>query len=131
MSIFLKAAALVLVAVILNQLLSAQGKHFGILLSILVCCGVCMLAMEYFQKVLELFRTLKRLGSWDDALYEILLKCVGIGILSEITTMICADGGNSAMGKAIGLLSGILMIWIALPLFDGVLTLIERLLGGV
>jgi stage III sporulation protein AD len=120
-----------MIAVILIQFLSGHGKQFGLILSLLVCCGICLAAMEFLKEVLTFFRKLEDLGNWNGDLYGILLKCVGIGLLSEITGLICADSGNAAMGKAIGLLSSVLMIWIALPLFSGILDLIGRLLEAL
>lgn len=125
----MKAAALVLSAVILAQLLTNQGKHFAILLTTAVCCMVCGIAMQYLEQILSFFGSLQAIGQWDDQLFTILLKSVGIGILAEITALICADSGNSAMGKTIHILSCAVILWLSLPLFTGLMDLITEIMG--
>ena len=64
-------------------------------------------------------------------LIAILLKAVGIGILSEITCMICTDSGNAALGKVIQFLTSAVILWLCIPLFTQLIELIEGVLGAV
>ena len=104
MDIFLKATAGVLLAIIISMVLSKQGKDFSLLLILCVCCMVAAVALSYFQEIFDFIKSLESLGNLNHNFISILFKSVGIGILSEITVLICTDSGNSALGKVIQIL---------------------------
>jgi hypothetical protein len=56
---------------------------------------------------------------------------IGIGILSEISALICADAGNSSLGKALQILGGTAMLWLSLPVFRTLVDLIRSILGAL
>ena len=89
------------------------------------------LAMEYLEPVMVLLRRLEELGQLDGSMVGILLKCVGIGLITEIAGMVCTDSGNGSMAKALQLLGTAAVLWLAVPLFDGLLTLIQEILEGL
>lgn len=61
MSLFWKAAAAVLLAVVLGLSLGKQ-KDIGVLLTMAVCCMVAMIAISYLEPVLDFLRELETLG---------------------------------------------------------------------
>lgn len=131
MDIFIKAVAGVLVAAIVTLILAKQGKDFSVLLVICVCCMVTVTALGYLQKIMDFLNLLQIKGNLNKDLIAILLKSVGIGVLSEITGMICTDSGNAALGKVIQFLSASVILWLCIPLFTQLLELIESVLGAV
>ncbi len=131
MDIFIKAAAGVLIAVVVSLILSREGKDFSILLVICVSFMVGVTALSYVEKILEFIRSLESVGNLNSQLLAILFKSVGIGLICEITTMICADSGNSALGKMIQILSTVVILWLCIPLFSKLLELIQQVLGGI
>ena len=131
MDIFIKASAIALVSVVLGIILSKQNKDISLLLTVSVCCAIAVAAFSYLHPIIDFFRTLKEIGKLDSQLFSILLKAVGIGLLSEVAALICADFGNSALGKTLQLLSTIVILWISLPLFNNLIELIQRILEAV
>lgn len=131
MEIFIKAAAGVLIAAVISLILSKQGKDFSVLLIIIVCCMVAATAMTYLQKIISFLQLLQQKGNLNGELIAILLKSVGIGILSQITSLICTDSGNAALGKVIQLLSTCVILWLCIPLFTELLELVEGVLGAL
>ena len=131
MDTFMKAAGLVLIAVVLCLLLSHNQKNFALLLAIAVCCMVSVAALQFLKPVIEFFDRLQKQGGWNNELLEVLLKAVGIGVLADITALICSDSGNSALGKALQFLSCAVILWISLPLFTSLMDLISQILGTI
>lgn len=131
MDVFVKAAALVLTGVILSLVLGKQSREMGMLLSLGICCMVCAAAVGFFEPVLELLWQIRRLSDLDGELVGVLIKAAGIGILSELAGLICADAGESALGKALQLLANGAVLWLSLPLFQALLSLLEEVLGGL
>lgn len=131
MDIFIKATAAVLVGVVLSLVLAKQNKENSLLITVLVCCLVCITAMNYFHPLIEFMRKLERMGGLDPELFSILLKAVGIGLLAEISALICADFGNGAMGKTLQILAVIVILWISLPLLNKLMDLISGILEAI
>ena len=129
MESYLQASAGILIALILILMLGNQSKQIGILLAIGVCTMVVFAAVEYLQPILQFLEDLEHTGNLDSAMVRMLLKISGICVISQICSMICGDCGSASLGKALQLLSNIVILWLALPLFQGLLELIQRILG--
>ena len=129
MGLYWKAAAGVLLAAVL--ILTIRRQEFGILLGMAVCVMVLLAAMEYLEPVMELLRSLEELGELDGDLILILVKAVGIGLVTEIAGLICADSGNASAGKALQLLGTTVILWLSVPLFTALLNLIREILEGL
>lgn len=131
MDVFFKVSAGVLLSVIVSLVLAKQGKEFSALLIICVCCMILAVAVTFFQKIFSFLTTLEQIGSLNKELLSILFKTVGIGLLSEITTLICNDSGNQAMGKALQILSAAVILWLCIPMFSKLIELVESVLKAV
>lgn len=128
---YLKAAAVVLVTVVLGMTLSKHNKDMTFVLSMCVCCMVLGLAMVYIQPILDFIAGLQELGQLDSATAKIMLKAVGIGLVAEIAALICADAGNAALGKALQILASVMVLWMAIPLMQALLDLVQTILGEI
>lgn len=131
MDLFFKATAAVLIAVILILTVHRHEPDIGILLNLAICCMVTAVALGYLSPVFDFLSKLEALGKIDSNMTGILLKTVGIGMVSEIAGIVCADAGNASLGKALQLLGTTVILWMSLPLFDGLLELVQEILGGI
>lgn len=129
MDSFLKYTAGVFLALFLLQTLGSKSKDFGILLIMAVCCMCASSALGFLLPVIEFMKTLADAGSLDDSLIRILLKASGIGIVTEIASMICADSGYAGLGKTLQFLGNGVILWLSLPLLTMMLELIQTILG--
>jgi len=131
MNLYLKVCGAVLVSVILIQSIPADRKEFGLLLSLAACVMVSISAIVYLKPVLSFVQQLQDLGNLEPGVINVLIKTVGIGILGEISGLVCNDAGNSSLGKTIQFLCTSLILWMSLPLFTGLIDLLQRMLGKV
>ena len=131
MGIYLKACAAVLLSVIIILIVGKSSKDFGLVLTVMVCCMVAMAAMEYIQPILEFLSKIEDIGGLDHSMIRILLKVSGIGLISEICSLVCADSGNASLGKVMKLLGCSVMIWLSLPLYAMLIELLQRILGAI
>ena len=128
MGIFIKAVASVILACIFTLILAKQGKDYSVLLALGVSTMVVIVAGVYLQPVIDFVKRLATIGGLDSDMLQILLKSVGIGLLSEFSVLVCKDAGNQAMGKALQILSAGVILWIAIPLLEKFLDLLEKVL---
>ena len=131
MNIVLKAVAGIMITVVILQVLSKQNKDMSVLLVITVCCMVCIAAFHFFKLIVDFLRQLQMTANLNNEMMGIILKVVGIGLLTEITVLICADMGNAALGKSLQILSAAVILWLSLPLFQKLLDLLDAVLGAV
>ena len=131
MDIFLKTAAAVLVTVILYLTISKQNKDISMMIAITGCCLVVLAAITYLKPVIEFINRLKSMIGIETELVNLILKAVGIGMIAEITSLICADSGNASLGKSLQILASAVILWISLPIFDQLLELLNHILGAI
>lgn len=128
---FWQAAAGALVAIVLWLILSRQGRDYALLLSLLVCCMILTVMGRYLEPVLDLVKRLQVLGNLQPEWISVMLKAVGIGLVVELASLICSDAGNASVGKAIQFLGTSVILWLSIPLINGLLDLITQVLGDV
>lgn len=131
MDSFLKTVSGIMIAVVLYQLLSKRDKDIALLLTMLVCSMVAITAVYFLEPVIDFVGQLHTIAELDNQMLEIMLKTVGIGLLAEIVGHICTDAGNNALAKVVQLLATAVILWLALPLFSGLLELLENILGEI
>lgn len=117
-----------MLTVILLQTL--RSSQIGILLGLTACVMVAGAAAAYLEPVTALLDALQETGTLDGDMIAILLKAVGIGLVTEIASMICTDSGNASLGKTFQLLGTAVILWLSIPLFTGLLELIQEILGA-
>ena len=130
MGAYFQVVGIVLTAVFLGLALQKQNKESVLLLGICVCVMVLIAAMSYISPVLDFIESLRALSTVGTDVTQIILKAVGIGIVSEIAETICNDSGNSAMGKTIQYVSACAILWLSLPIMKNLLEMIQQILEG-
>ena len=131
MELYVKAIAGVLITLMLCLALGSKGKEIVVLLALTVCIMAVSAGFSYLSAVLDFFAQLQGLIAVDNHLLNILLKAVGVGLMGEIAGLICSDGGQATLGRAVQILTSAVILWISLPLYTEILTLIKALLDGI
>lgn len=131
MDIFLKAAAGILITVVWSIILAKQGKDISILLVVAACCMVIAVAVSYLKPVVDLLGRLQTIGQIDSGTLSIVLKATGIGVVAEVTSLICTDSGNAALGKTLQFLASAVILWLSIPLLNDLLELLDNILGAI
>ena len=128
MNAYFQTCAAVMLALILILMLK-DGRELGTLLSLGVCCMASIAAMSYLRPVLEFLGTLEALCNLNGDMLGILIKAVGIGLLTEIAGLVCSDAGNASLGKTVQFLGTAVILWLSLPLFQSLMELLQSILG--
>ena len=129
MELFFKVIAAAVAAALICLILGSRSKDYSLLLSIFACCLILMAAASFLKPVLSFFRKLQELGSLDSRILSLLGKAVGISIIGELSSVICTEAGNASLGKLIQLITGLVILWLSLPVFTRLMELIQKILG--
>lgn len=130
MNVFIKVIAGIMIVVVLSLTVS-KHKELSILLTIVACVMTVIAAISYFVPVIDFFKRLQTLTSLNTELISVLLKATGIGILSEVTCLICEDAGQASLSKALKILSSGIMLFLCIPLFTELMDLLSEILVDV
>lgn len=131
MDIILKSIGIAVVAVVICLFIGKQNRDIAILISMAACCIIILYAMRYFEEILVFVDSLKVFGNLDGTFLGILLKTVGIGMIAEITSLLCSDAGNAALGKTVQIIATCAILWTSLPLFTSLIDLLNKILGEI
>ena len=129
MELFWKAIAVSLLTVILGAVMGKKDKDISVLLSIAGCVLVAGFTEVYLSPVVRFLGELESMGNLRSDLLGILLKAVGIGLISEIAAVVCSDSGNAGLGKMIQLIGSVVILWLSIPVFQALLDLVQTILG--
>ena len=131
MDLLFKATAGVLITVVLYHAIPCQRKELAMMLSIAVSCMVCVVAFSFLQPVVDFLKHLQESAKLDNDIVNILVKVVGIALITEVTTLLCNDFGNGGLGKTVQFLAVAATLWLSLPIFYELLDLFESVLMDV
>lgn len=131
MDLFIKAAAISLIVVILWLLLLKQNAEIALMLSVMLCICLFFASVTYFKSIISFFERLSLVTSLDKDMITVMLKAVGASLMSEIVSALCKDAGNAAAGKSLQILAGAVIIWISIPLLEEIMELVEDILGKI
>ena len=130
MEVLLRVAALGILAALLVTVLKKQSPETALLLSLAACVLIALLLVDTLKPLLRFFEKLHKQTGLSEGLLAPMAKSVGIGLLTQISSSVCADAGQGAIARLIELCGGILALSVSLPLFENVLDLIGSIGGG-
>ncbi len=131
MELYWKTAAAVLLTVILVLAVGRQEKDMGTVLSMAVCAMAGTVVISYLEPVMDLLWKLEDMGGLGGGMLGILLKAVGIALVTQMARKICTDAGNGSLGAMLELLGSAVILYLSIPLFDSFLTLLREILGEI
>lgn len=84
---------------------------------------------ELFRNSLSIFHTIAESTGIDSSFVKILLKMVGIGYIVEFSAGILNDFGQNSVADKLVFCGKVIILVLAIPILESVLSLINRLLG--
>ena len=131
MEIFWKAAAVIVLTVILEAAVGKSEKDIAAVLSVTACCIVMTVAMQYLSEVITFLRELAGWFGGSESLMERMLKVSAVALVTELTSLISSDAGNSSLGKAANILGNAAILYLSVPLLDSLLQIIQEITGNL
>ena len=130
MTHFIQALIVAVIGVILGAVIKKTHREMALLLSIAGCVVIGIFLFRLIDPLLDFFLRLRNLAGLDKNILSPVLKSVGIGLLTQITSKICTDAGENAVGSLVELCGSVLTLYVAIPLMEAVLELVEGMGGG-
>lgn len=129
MAYYWKLTAFVLIAVVLWLLLDKREKDLALLLNMAACCILAVGAMVYLEPIIAWIWKLCDTGNLAQDMLKTLLRAVGMGMVSDLTAMLCGDAGNHSLACAVRLFGNCGVLYISIPMMETLINLIQEILG--
>lgn len=120
----LKIAIIAIICIFISSCLKKYNSEFSSIVS--VCGGliIFLLCLDELQEILKYFSTLYEYTDLKFDFLSIVLKIIGVGYITEFTSDIADDFGNSVVSSKVLLGGKIVICGMVLPVIKGLLELI-------
>ena len=129
MELFWKSLGVILTAALLELALKKQEKDLAVLLTVGVIAKAAAAAMQLLKPVQALLEELRALGNLKQESLTLLFKAAGLGLSSELGSLVCADAGNEALAKLIRFLGSAAIVCLSVPMFTALMDCIVEMVG--
>ena len=120
---------LILCACIVTQLVGKDSPDMKVLISLAAIILTAAQYIDSFGAVSRKLGSILDMADIDREYIAILLKALGICIVSQLSADCCRDCGESALAAQIETVARISLLMIALPLYSAVMDLVLALIG--
>ena len=131
MEAYWKAAAIVILTIILGITLEKSQKDIAVALIITACCAVIMVALRYISEVINFLWELTEATGNPNSFLNTLLKITGVALMTEFTGFISSDAGNSSLAKAMQFLGTSVILYLSIPIFEAFFSMIQEILRNL
>ncbi len=128
MDLLLKAAGITVISAVAGTALKKNSPATALLLAIAAAGAVLTMALGITSRVLSFFIKLADASGMSGLELTALGKTVAIAIVSKLVSGVCQDAGQSAAASAVETLGAVTAIAAALPLFEAVYQMAEKIL---
>lgn len=127
MDMIIKCAATALLSCIICLLIKRTNPEMSVVLSAAAIVIILAAAMSFASGIRELAEAVKKISGSADVLIAPVLKCVGIGAVTKISTELCRDASQSSAAAALDLAGTLCAIGVSMPLIMSML----KMIGGM
>ena len=113
MELFLQAAAIAVITVVLTSLLKKTNRELALLLTLAACILIGVFFMRLAEPIVDFLSKLRNLAGLDKTLMTPMLKTIGIGFLTQISEQGMAESYVSTL-RALSS-QGMLVVMIVAP----------------
>ncbi|NLA87280.1 MAG: hypothetical protein GX847_08380 [Clostridiales bacterium] len=127
MGILIKVAAVAVAGTVLGLVIKKNSPEMALMLTISLALIALYLAIDTITSVADFIKSLADAAKISPAVLTIVFKTIGISIITKLSADICRDAGQSSAASGIELTGAFSALYISLPLFKTVMSMIESL----
>lgn len=128
MEIF-RISACILCAVVLTTAINKYSQWSGVVLSMAVGVVTILYILPEIKLIADRLITVFGMLNSGNGYVSLLFRIIGISFVAQLTSQICTDAGQKAMGDKIELAARVFIAIYTLPLLSDILKLITGFLG--
>ena len=122
-------AVFCITATVLALVLRQYRPEFAIFVSLACRVAVVLYVAQGIGQVMEELELLFSNTLLSEELIQVVLKCLGVCILTELAGQTCRDAGENAIGAKIELAGKVTLVVVSIPLFQQLINVAGTLLN--
>ena len=122
-------AVFCITATVLALVLRQYRPEFAIFASLPCSVALVLYVAQGIGQVMEELELLFSNTLLSEELIQVVLKCLGVCILTELAGQTCRDAGESAIGAKIELAGKVTLVVVSIPLFQQLINVAGTLLN--
>ena len=122
-------AVFCITATVLALVLRQYRPEFAFFVSLACSVAVVLYVAQGIGQVMEELELLFSNTLLSEELIQVVLKCLGVCILTELAGQTCRDAGESAIGAKIELAGKVTLVVVSTPLFQQLISVAGTLLN--
>ncbi len=127
MEYVIKSAVAAVIAAILSLAIRKNTPELSLVLGLTAAMLAILFAVQVISPVLDFLTELKEKTMLAPEIYIPVLKCLGIGIITQIGAGICRDAGQSAAATGVELCGTAAAMLCTIPLVRSILEIVGKL----
>ena len=127
---FLTVVGVCVCAAILASALDRQDRVLAMGIGLLAGAAALIAVLRRLRPAAQLIEELSELSGLGSGQLLPLLKAVGVGVVTQIASDVCSEGGQSTLARIVELCGVFAAILLTLPLLRTALELIRQMMGG-
>ena len=121
MNIIVKIAILIFTYIIFSSILKSYRPEYIFLLRIATVLLILIFSVDYLTEFITSYFTIFSIFNIDSAHISLLIKVVGIAILSDIISDNLKETGEQSLSNIVILVSKFIILFLTLPIFNGII----------
>ena len=128
MELLIKAAVIAVAGAVITLVIKKNSPEMALLLAAALTLLILYFAADAIARLMGFIETLSDTAELSPALISIVMKTVGIAILTKLSADVCRDAGQSSVASGLELTGAAAALYVALPLMETVFSMINDLL---
>ncbi|BCS81549.1 stage III sporulation protein AD [Anaerocellum diazotrophicum] len=124
----LNIIALCLVSIFVVSILKRTQKEIGLAITVFVGILIFLMMIDKLVYVVEKIVEMSNRVSFASGYIKTLIKMTGIALISEYTSSVCKDSGESAIAEKVEFAAKIIILFLSIPLILSLFDLITKFL---
>lgn len=118
--------SLVFCIVILSKVLEKTSKEYVVIISIISSVLILSYLINQLSPILDLIHQLSGILNDGEDIYIVLLKSLGISIVTNLAIDICKDNGETALSSIILMSGKVCILILSIPLLNELISIIRQ-----
>ena len=127
MALLIKVMAIAVTGSVLVLVIKKNSPEMALLLTISLAAFALFLVTGVISGILDFVRRLAVSANVSPAVIAVVLKTVGIAIITRLSADVCRDAGQSSIASGVDIAGAVAAIYISLPLLETAISMISSL----
>lgn len=121
MNIIVKIAILTFTYIIFSSIIKTYRPEYIFLLRIVTVLLIILFSVEYLTEIINSYLTIFSAFNIDSSHISLLIKVVGVAILSDIISDNLKDMGENSLSNIVIIISKFIILYMTVPILNGII----------